>query len=196
MPFIVPTSTVSSPMTVMTPLVPASSPTVSAGVALAMPGPRWEVYGHWRENPDDLETHLLLGQLYGLNHDTVKAEAQFKIAQKLDSNSEEVVLNMARLYGEQGDIQRASAVLEAVPEGDRSARVDFALASIYDQLHKPKLAARSYQAALDQDPDNIDSERGLAGALLLDNQLTPALAVLQKIVAAASPQGFRGEAVR
>jgi len=25
---------------------------------LAMPGSRWEVYGHWRENPDDLETEV------------------------------------------------------------------------------------------------------------------------------------------
>ena len=28
--------------------------------------------------PNDVETHLLLGQLYGLNHDSAKAEAQFK----------------------------------------------------------------------------------------------------------------------
>ena len=28
--------------------------------------------------PSDVETHLLLGQLYGLNHDSAKAEAQFK----------------------------------------------------------------------------------------------------------------------
>ena len=52
--------------------------------------------------PNDVETHLLLGQLYGLNHDSAKAEAQFKAAQKIDANSEEVVLNMARLYSEAG----------------------------------------------------------------------------------------------
>ena len=53
--------------------------------------------------PNDVETHLLLGQLYGLNHDSAKAEAEFKAAQKIDADSEEVVLNMARLYSEQGD---------------------------------------------------------------------------------------------
>jgi tetratricopeptide (TPR) repeat protein len=135
-------------------------------------------------NPSDVETHLLLGQLYGLNHDSAKAEAQFKVAQSLDSNSEEVVLNMARLYSEQGDIQHAADVLSGVPEADRTAREDFALAATYDQLHKPKLAAKAYRAALDQDPDNVDSERGLANALLADNQLAEALTVLQRVAAA------------
>jgi len=44
---------------------------------------------------------------YGLNHDSAKAEAQFKLAQGIDANSEEVALNMARLYSEQGDPKRA-----------------------------------------------------------------------------------------
>jgi len=48
-----------------------------------------------RLKPDDLETKLLLGQLYALNNDHVKAEAQFKAAQKIDADSEEVVLRMA-----------------------------------------------------------------------------------------------------
>ena len=61
--------------------------------------------------PNDVETRLLLGQLYSLNHDSAKAEAQFKAAQKIDANSEEVVLNMARLYSEQGDAQRAADTL-------------------------------------------------------------------------------------
>ncbi len=121
--------------------------------------------------PDDIETKLLLGQLYGLNHESGKAEAQFKEAQKLDSNSEEVVLNMARLYGEQGDAQRAADTLSAVPQEDRSARVEFALGASYDMLKKPKDAAAAYKRSLDLEPDNPDAERGLANALLLDNQL-------------------------
>src|ERR1700687_1567579 len=76
--------------------------------------------------PDDVETHLLLGQLYGLNHDSAKAEAQFKLAQGIDANSEEVALNMARLYSEQGDPKRAADVLNAIPVDDRSPRIEFA----------------------------------------------------------------------
>jgi len=123
-----------------------------------------------RLKPDDLETHLLLGQLYGLNHDSAKAEQQFEAAQRIDPNSEEVVLSMARQYTEQGNFEKASQTLAAVPAGDRSERMDLALAGIYDQLKKYKLSAEAYKAALDQDPENMDAKRGLANALIASGQ--------------------------
>lgn len=137
--------------------------------------------------PNDVETRLLLGQLYGFNHDSAKAEAQFKAAQKIDGSSEEVALNMARLYTEQGDSQRAADTLSAIPEGDRSPRIEYALAGSYDQLHKAKEATAAYRRAADMDPDNIDIQRGLANALLTDGQLDEALKTLNTIVA-AEPQ--------
>ena len=137
--------------------------------------------------PNDVETHLLLGQLYGLNHDSAKAEAEFKAAQKIDGSSEEVVLNMARLYSEQGDMQRATDTLSSVPLPDRTARIEFALGASYDQLKKPKEAAAAYQRALDLDGDNLDTQRGLASALLADGQLEQSLKILNQIVA-AEPQ--------
>ncbi len=133
-------------------------------------------------NPKDVETHLLLGQLYGINHDSAKAEAQFKLAQSLDTNSEEAVLNMARLYVEQGQPQQAVDALSAIPADDRSGRIDFALGSSYDQLKKYKEAAGAYHAALDEEPDNPDTLHALAAALLNDNQLPQALGVYQQLV--------------
>lgn len=132
--------------------------------------------------PDDVETHLLLGQLYGLAHDSAKAEAEFKAAQKIDPNSEEVVLSIARLYSEQGDLSRAAKVIEAVPSDDRSARMDFALAGIYDQLKQPKNAVRAYRAAVDEDPDNMDAKRGLAAALTASGQMDDAGKVYAQIL--------------
>ena len=137
--------------------------------------------------PNDIETHLLLGQLYSFNHDSAKAEEQFKAAQKIDANSEEVVLNMARLYSEQGDFQRAADVLSSVPVDDRSPRIEFSLGATYDQLHKNKEAIAAYRRAVDLDPENADAQRGLASALLTDSQLDEALKVLNAIVA-AEPQ--------
>ena len=137
-----------------------------------------------RLKPADLETKLLLGQLYALNHDTAKAEAQFKAAQKIDADSEEVVLRMAALYGEEGDAQRAVDTLSAVPVADRTARIEFALAASYDQLKKPKEAAAAYRRSLEIDPDNPDAERGLATALLMDGQLDEALKAFNALVAA------------
>ena len=142
--------------------------------------------------PKDLETHLLLGQLYGLNHDSAKAEAQFKAAQKIDGNSEEVALNMARLYSEQGDPKRAADVLNAIPADQRSARAEFALGASYEQMKKNKDAIAAYRRALDQEPDNLDTERGLANALLADGQLEEALKVLNGIVA-TEPQDAQSQ---
>jgi tetratricopeptide (TPR) repeat protein len=135
--------------------------------------------------PKDVETHLILGQLYGIDHDTAKAEAQFKIAQSLDINSEEAVLNMARLYTEQGEPQQAVQALTAIPAGDRSPRIDFALGASYDQLKNYKKAAESYRAAAEAEgsPDNADALHALSTALLNDNQLSAALDVLKSLVA-------------
>ena len=137
-----------------------------------------------RLKPSDLESKLLLGQLYALNHDHAKAEAEFKAAQKIDSNSEEVVLDMARMYGEEGDAQRAADTLSAVPVDDRTARIEFALGNTYDQLKKPKEAAAAYRRSLDIEPDNAEAQRGLATALLMDEQLDEALKVFNELVAA------------
>jgi tetratricopeptide (TPR) repeat protein len=142
-----------------------------------------------RLKPADLEAKLLLGQLYALNHDSAKAEAQFKEAQKIDADSEDVVLNMARLYSEEGDTQRAVDTLSAVPVEDRTARMEAALGASYDQLKKPKDAAAAYRRSLDIEPDNPDVQRGLATALLADDQLDEALKVLNALVAADPSDG-------
>ena len=143
--------------------------------------------------PNDVETHLLLGQLYGLNHDSAKAEAQFKQAQKIDADSEEVVLNMARLYSEQGDFKRAAETLSSIPQDDRTARIEVLLGATYDQMKRPKDAVAAYRSALDLDPENAaDVQRGLANALLADGQLDEAMKVLQEIVA-AEPQDAQSQ---
>jgi len=142
--------------------------------------------------PNDVETRLILGQLYSLNHDSAKAEAQFKAAQKVDADSEDVVLNMARLYSQQGEIQRAADTLSSVPVDDRTSRIEFALGASYDQLKKPKEAAAAYRRALELDPDNLDVKRGLANALLMDDQFDESLKLLNQIVA-AEPQDAQSQ---
>ncbi len=137
--------------------------------------------------PNVAENHLLLGQLYEVNHDSGKAEAQFKAAQSLDNGSEESMLNLARLYSEQGDTQRVISTLTAVPVAERSLRMELAIGASYDQLHKPKEAAAAYQRALDIEGDNLDARRGLATALLNSDKLDDALQSYNAIIA-AEPQ--------
>ena len=135
-----------------------------------------------RLKPDDLETHLLLGQLYGLNHDSAKAEEQFKDAQRIDGASEEVILSIARLYSEQGNEAKAAKEIADVPVADRTPRMNLALAGLYDDLKKPKDAAAAYQATLAEDPDNADAKRGLAKALTDAGQMDAAAKVYSQIL--------------
>ncbi len=145
-----------------------------------------------RLKPNDVETKLLLGQLYGADHDSQKAEREFREAQGLDSNSEEVVLNMARLYTEEGNPKRAAEVLAAVPVADRTERMEFALGASYDQLRDSKNAAAAYRRALEMEPENLDAQRGLASALLMDGQLDEAMKSLQAVLA-VEPQDVQSQ---
>jgi tetratricopeptide (TPR) repeat protein len=138
-------------------------------------------------DPTDIQSHLVLGQLYTVNHDSQLAQQEFEAAQKIDPNSEDVALNLARLYGESGDLKRAIATLQAVPVDDRTAKLAFALGAGYDQIKDTKDAVAAYQQAVDMDPDNLDAKRALAQALLTNNQLDDAEHAYQEI-AAADPQ--------
>ena len=126
-------------------------------------------------DPTSVEDRMVLGQLYTVKHDEKKAEEQFKTAQDLEPDSEEVVLNLARLYAESGDIAREAKVIEAVPVDDRTPKLEDALGAAYEQLKQGKDAIAAYQRAIDMDPADASTRDALAQALLNDNQLDEAL---------------------
>ncbi|WP_348265089.1 tetratricopeptide repeat protein [Telmatobacter sp. DSM 110680] len=134
-----------------------------------------------------VEDRMVLGQLYTVKHQNEKAEEQFKAAQDLDPDSEEVVLNLSRLYAENGDLAHASKVIEAVPVSERTPKMEFALGGVYDQLKRPKDAIDAYKRAVDLDPEDAHNLAALAQALLNDNQLDAALKQYRQL-ADADPQ--------
>ena len=109
--------------------------------------------------PKSVEDRLLLGQLYTVKHDNPKAEAQFKAAQTIEPASEDVVLNLARLYAESGDVKRSAELIEAVPVEDRTPKEEFALGAAYEQLKNMKDAIAAYQRSVDMEPENLDAEK-------------------------------------
>lgn len=125
--------------------------------------------------PDNPDNHTLLGRLYFVNKDPIKAEAEFKAAQKLDSNSEEAVTNLAYLYNDEGDFKKSIELLNAVPEAQRTAKIYIALGSTYEQQKEFKKAIGAFRQALAQDKENLDAMRGLAQNLSNDNQIDAAL---------------------
>ena len=122
---------------------------------------------------------MVLGQLYTVKHLPQKAEEQFKTAQAIEPDSEDVVLNLARLYAESGDIEHAAKVVEAVPESDRTSKMEFALGAAYDQMKRPKDAIGAYQRAIDIEPGDVRTMAALAQALLNDDQLDAAMKAIQ-----------------
>jgi len=125
--------------------------------------------------PANVDDRMVLGQLYTVKHEPKKAEEQFKTAQNIEPDSEEVVLNLARLYAESGDIEQAAKVIEAVPVTDRSSKMEFALGAAYDQLKRPKDAIAAYRRAADIEPGDLHTMNTLAQALFNDGQFDEAL---------------------
>ena len=131
--------------------------------------------------PNTVDDHLLLGQLYTLKHDSADAKSQFEEARRINPGSEDVVLNLARLYSEQGNLSQAVGVLQSVPADERTPKINLALGASYDQTKHPKQAILAYQSVLDAQPDNLDAQRGLAEDLLSQNQADAALKIFQGI---------------
>jgi tetratricopeptide (TPR) repeat protein len=125
--------------------------------------------------PRSVEDRMVLGQLYTVKHDQKKAEEQFKTAQAIEPDSEEVILNLARMYADNGDINHAAKVIADVPVNDRTAKMEFTLGAIYDQMKQPKNAIEAYKRAADMQPGDPRTLDALAQALMSDDQFDEAL---------------------
>lgn len=137
--------------------------------------------------PKDADNLLLLGRLYILNKDYKDAETEFRNAMNVDPTSEEAVTNLALLYNEQGNNQKAAEVLSSVPEANRTSKMYAALGYTYEQQKNYKQAIAAYKQAVQLDKENVDAMRGLAENLANDNQTEAALSEYQ-IVQDTDPQ--------
>jgi len=140
-----------------------------------------------RIDPKNPDNYLLLGRLYQLNKDLLKAEGAFKEALKADPGSDEAVINLAYLYNDEGDTKRAQEMLNSLPEASRTTKIYSAMGATYERQKDYKGAIAAYQQALALDKTNLDAMRGLAQNLANDNQLDGALAQY-KALQDADPQ--------
>jgi tetratricopeptide (TPR) repeat protein len=134
--------------------------------------------------PKSVEDRMVLGQLYTVKHEPQKAEDEFKTAQAIEPESEDVVLNLARLYADAGDMQHAVKVIEAVPESDRTPKMEFTLGAAYEQMKEPKDAIAAYQRAEDLEPGDLRTIDALAEALFNNEQYDEALKQYQQLAEA------------
>jgi len=136
--------------------------------------------------PRSVEDHMILGQLYTVKHESAKAEQQFNTAREIEPDSEDVILNLARVYGENGNPDAAAKVIESVPESDRSARMEFTLGATYEQLKRNKDAIAAYQRAAGLQPDDVQTLTALGQAQMNDNQFDAALKTFRSLATADS----------
>jgi tetratricopeptide (TPR) repeat protein len=132
-------------------------------------------------DPKSVENHMVLGQLYTVKHQPEKAEAEFKIAEGIEPESEDVVLNLARLYAQSGDLQHAVKAIEAVPADGRSPKMELTLGALYDQLKQTKDAITAYRHAVELEPDDPQSREALAQEMLSNEQFDEALKQFEAI---------------
>lgn len=125
--------------------------------------------------PRSVEDRMVLGQLYLMKHDQAKAEQEFQTARSIEPESEEVILNLARVYAENNNLAQTAKIIESVPEADRTPRMEFTLGATYDQMKRPKDAIAAYKSANDMQRGDPQTLNALAQALLNDNQLEEAL---------------------
>jgi tetratricopeptide (TPR) repeat protein len=134
--------------------------------------------------PRSVEDHMILGQLYTVKHQTAKAEQQFTIARGIEPESEEVVLNLARVYAENNNLEAAVKTIEDVPEADRTSRMEFTLGQAYEQMRRTKDAIAAYRRAEDLQPGDVPTMNALGQALLNDNQYDEALKTFRELAQA------------
>jgi tetratricopeptide (TPR) repeat protein len=134
--------------------------------------------------PRSVEDRMVLGQLYTVKHQPQKAEDEFRTAQAIEPESEDVVLNLARLYADAGDLAHAVKIIEAVPESDRTPKMEFTLGAAYEQMKQPKDAIAAYQRAEDLEPGDLRTIDALAEALFNNDQYDEALKQYQQLAEA------------
>jgi tetratricopeptide (TPR) repeat protein len=125
--------------------------------------------------PHSVEEHMVLGQLYLMKHQQAKAEQQFQTARSIEPESEEVILNLARVYAENNNLTQTAKIIESVPDADRTPRMEFTLGATYEQMKRAKDAIAAYKRANDMQPGDPQTLGALAQALMSDNQLDEAL---------------------
>ena len=80
-----------------------------------------------RLEPNLADNHLMLGRLYHANNEMAKAESEFKLATRIDPGFDDpngATVELANLYTDEGNTQRAVNTLNSVPEGARTSGSD------------------------------------------------------------------------
>jgi tetratricopeptide (TPR) repeat protein len=135
------------------------------------------------QDPKDVESWVWLGKLYHAAQSTPEAEKAFNKALELDPDNDEALGEIARLYAELGDSNRAIEKLKAATAKNPNEDLLKALAGQYEALNDYKNAAEVLKRAREVNPEDGRIARALVNDLMLSGQLDDALKLLQEMAA-------------
>ncbi len=140
-------------------------------------------------DPKDTRSKIFLGRLYQATNHPQEAARIFKSILSSDPNSVEALTYLGRLDINQENYKEAVAILERVPQDERSPTTYEMLGLAYRQLNDYKRAASNFKAALDIDPVNVDIRRQYADALMQSDQTALARDEFQQVLKADPKNG-------
>jgi tetratricopeptide (TPR) repeat protein len=134
-------------------------------------------------DPKDADSWVMLGRLQRAAQNSVDARKAFEKAIEVDADNEDALVQLAGLYTDAGDNQKAAEMLRKASEKTPSQRSLQALAAVYEQLREFDLAAETIKRAIDLNPPNVvELRRALAQDYVFGNKLTDALGVYQDLI--------------
>lgn len=137
------------------------------------------------QHPDDVQSYLVLAQLYRITDDNAKAEEILKRAVALAPDSTDATTQLALLYVELGQYTAAVNLLEKIAAGENAdLQVLASLGQAYEQLHNYEAAADAYGRVVERDPDNPAMRKAYGQSLLYNQQYDKALEQFQALVEA------------
>jgi tetratricopeptide (TPR) repeat protein len=134
-------------------------------------------------DPSDTDSAVVLGRLYKLNNQDDKAAATFQKVLGAHPNSRQALVSLAQLYVDQGEYDKAIAVLTQFPSDEMGAPLLGMLGYAYGQAGQTDQAVATFKKGLELEPDNEDLRRSYSDVLMAAGKPDAAREQLKKILA-------------
>ncbi len=150
-------------------------------------------------DPDNANTHLLLGKAYQKKEMIDEAVAEYKEVKRLaelDPSIDITIPSIAQLYYDSGDYEKAiPEYIEVIKENPDTLEEYIPLGFCYYQLGKYEEAAEQYEKLLEQDPDYPIALFGLGSIYYYKlGEFEKALPLLQHFLEVEPKTKYREEA--
>lgn len=135
-----------------------------------------------RLDPNDTESFLILGRLYRFNNQYDESEATFKRLLAAHPDLQVARIDLADLYSDQGEYNKAITVLQQIPTKEMDSDILYALG--YDELRAGRFdeAKALFEKAISDAPGDVKFVRAYAEALMATGNTDLARQELQKVV--------------